>query len=199
MAVKGYSALKENYWRFGKYKIQPISSEDMGDIRVWRNQQIKLLRQEEIISPADQDRYYRENIVKSFSDINPELVLFTFLVEEKRVGYGGLVHIDWPDKTAEVSFLMQPQFSEGREHDLWFQIFLEFLDYVCLPQLELDVITSEVYDIPERRSILSMLLDNGFVLNPEVRGLRDTVSEPGSFSLQKRLKPAVTRVVSFDD
>ena len=40
-------------------------------------------------------------------------VLFNYLHNGKCIGYGGLVHINWIDKNAEVSFIMDTELEEN--------------------------------------------------------------------------------------
>ena len=72
----------------------------------WRNEQMYHLRQSKPLTEADQDRYFDEVVSQLFDQEQPEQILFSFLEGEKCIGYGGLVHINWGDRNAEVSFIM---------------------------------------------------------------------------------------------
>ena len=64
------------------------------------------LRQTKKLTKKDQDLYFKDTIYKQFSQDKPEQILFSFLENDICIGYGGLVHINWKNKTAEISFLI---------------------------------------------------------------------------------------------
>ena len=47
-------------------------------------------------------------ILKQFKLQRPSQMLFSFYNQNKLIGYGGLVHINWIHKNAEISFLLKP-------------------------------------------------------------------------------------------
>ena len=75
---------------------------DAEKIRKWRNNQIKILRQNEKIKKKDQVIYFKKHILLK----NPKLDLFAIDLDQKLVGYAGLVNISNHFKTAEVSFII---------------------------------------------------------------------------------------------
>ena len=101
-----YNCLDKNEFSIGDYKIIPIRFEDRLDILKWRNEQIYHLRQDKILTKEVQDNYFREIVASIFSEKKPNQILFSYLKNQKCIGYGGLVHINWTDKNAEISFLM---------------------------------------------------------------------------------------------
>lgn len=86
--------------------VRPIAREDRERIRVWRNEQIAVLRQKAPISQAEQEAYFDRVVVPDFSAERPKNILFAIEDADAMIGYGGLVHIAWEDRRAEVSFLL---------------------------------------------------------------------------------------------
>ena len=97
---------------------------DAEKIRIWRNNQIKILRQNKKIKKKDQIKYFKKNILSK----NSKLDLFGIELNNKLIGYGGLVNISKSFKTAEVSLLIDSKLSHNSK--LYENIFVHFLDYM---------------------------------------------------------------------
>ena len=97
---------------------------DAEKIRKWRNNQIKILRQNEKIKKKDQVIYFKKHILLK----NPKLDLFAIDLDQKLVGYAGLVNISNHFKTAEVSFLINDKFKHNTE--IYQKIFAHFLFFI---------------------------------------------------------------------
>jgi len=97
---------------------------DAEKIRKWRNNQIKILRQNEKIKKKDQVKYFKKHILLK----NPKLDLFAIDLDEKLVGYAGLVNISNHFKTAEVSFLINDKIKHNA--DIYQKIFAHFLFFI---------------------------------------------------------------------
>ena len=102
-----YKNINSNSFNNGMYSLVPIRDEDKYDIMNWRNNQLDILRQETILSIEQQEHYFKTVVDKLFDIEEPKQLLFSFLENNKLIGYGGLVHIDWEIKTAEISFLTE--------------------------------------------------------------------------------------------
>ncbi len=129
-------------------------------IRLWRNLQIDVLRQKGEISEEDQLKYFESVVWPTFNQDNPRQILMSFFYEEKLIGYGGLVHISWEDKRAEVSFLVDPSriTPEIYEHD--FTAFLTLIKMMAFSDLGFERLYTETYDIREKH--ISILETNDF-------------------------------------
>ena len=90
-----------------KIKYRKLKLSDAEKIRVWRNKQLKVLRQNKIIKKKDQFKYFKNYILTK----NPKTDLFAIELNYKLIGYGGLVNISKDFKTAEVSFLVNDKTS----------------------------------------------------------------------------------------
>ena len=141
-----YLALKNNVFTKGKYKIVPIRVQDMESIRIWRNIQMDVLRQKKEITFKDQINYFNNTIKPLFKSVQPEQLLFSFLKESQLIGYGGLVHISWADKRAEISFLVDSKRSEKNTiYGEDFQIFIELIKELCFDEMNFNRLFTETY------------------------------------------------------
>ncbi|MCM8774729.1 MAG: GNAT family N-acetyltransferase, partial [Candidatus Omnitrophica bacterium] len=104
-----YTVLKNNIFKSQEYSLVPLRKEDMLLIKKWRNDQIIILRQRKPLTDEDQINYYNQVVLPSFSQMKPNIILFSYLKKDECIGYGGLVHIDWDNRKAELSFLMNTE------------------------------------------------------------------------------------------
>ncbi len=160
-SIRKYKILDKQIFTNGEYQIVPIRDEDKYLIMQWRNEQMYHLRQNEILTKEQQEKYYKEVVDKLFEQNQPEQILFSYLHNDKCIGYGGLVHIDWNKKTAEVSFIMDTQL-EKNEFDKHWTVFLSLLEQVAFQELSLNKIFTYAYDL--RPHLYKVLEKNGFVL-----------------------------------
>lgn len=104
-----YRCLKTNIYGDAQgYQLVPLRGEDREPIRLWRNAQQEILRQHVTLSQEDQDRYFSLVLAPLYAMEQPPQILFSYLLEDRLIGYGGLVHIQWPCLHAELSFLVDP-------------------------------------------------------------------------------------------
>lgn len=123
-----YKCLENNNVKDGEYSLEPIRMEDKYSILQIRNEQVYHLRQTEILTKTQQDSYFNNIIAKLFEKEKPDQILFSFMVDDEFVGYGGLVHINWLDKNAEVSFIMKT----GSEKDNFVKFWIKYLNLISL-------------------------------------------------------------------
>ncbi len=153
---KTYPFLKKNKFTQGDYSIVPIRYEDRLEIMKWRNEQIYHLRQKEILTPKKQDKYYSEVVSKIFEQKQPDQILFSYLKNDKCIGYGGLVHINWTDKNAEISFIINTEL-ENKEFDKHWLIYLQLIEQVAFQYLGFNKIFTYAFDL---RPHLYAILEN---------------------------------------
>ena len=101
-----YKALSKQVFTHSDYSIVPIRMMDRMQIMKWRNEQLYHLRQKNPLTAAQQDDYFKQVVLPQFDEQTPPQLLFSYLENDVCIGYGGLVHINWQDKNAEISFLM---------------------------------------------------------------------------------------------
>ena len=144
--MKTYLALKKNNFDIDNFSIVPIRYEDRFSIMKWRNEQIYHLRQDEPLTVENQEKYFTEVISNQFEQENPKQILFSFIAENICVGYGGLVHINWVDKNAEVSFVMNTELEKNNFEEYW-GIFLNLIEEVTFTDLQLHKLYIYAFDL----------------------------------------------------
>ncbi len=141
-----YKVLKSNSFSKGKYAIVPIRFEDKEAIRQWRNEQMYHLRQASKLTKENQESYFNNVVAKLFDQAKPSQILFSYLKDGECIGYGGLVHINWIDKNAEISFIMETKL-ELDEFDKHWGIFLNLIEKVAFQELKLHKISTYAFDL----------------------------------------------------
>ncbi|CAF24293.1 GNAT family N-acetyltransferase [Candidatus Protochlamydia amoebophila] len=121
-----YSLLESQI--FNHYQLVAIRQQDMEQIRLWRNEQIDILRQQKPISKEDQIIYFEKFIKPLFDLYQPNQILFSYLYQGQCIGYGGLVNVDWQSKKGELSFLVKTE--RASFETIYIQDFLHFLTLI---------------------------------------------------------------------
>jgi RimJ/RimL family protein N-acetyltransferase len=141
-----YACLKRPVIVLGDYSIRSVQPQDIEDIRIWRNAQMDVLRQTAPITVEGQASYYQTRIWPTFSEDQPAQILFALLQAETRIGYGGLVHIAWAHRRAEVSFLVSPEIAaDGASYADAMDAFFTLTKDLAFDDLELNRLTTETY------------------------------------------------------
>lgn len=192
-----YRCLKNSFLdHYNGYQLIAIRKEDMEPIRVFRNAQIDVLRQRHPISKEDQERYYTSHVLPLFSEEFPSQILWSFLLEEKLIGYGGLTYIDWENKRAELSFLVDPEIAVNvHEYQKAMTAFLLLLLPIAFQNLSLHKILSETFEF--RESTRHVLEELGF---KKEGVLRDHIFKKGRYydSIMYGLNNEYTRTVNHE-
>ena len=162
--MRSYRVLKNQVFENGKYSIVPIRSDDRHDIMKWRNDQIYHLRQKELLSKETQDKYFSNVVEKLFDLSSPNQLLFSFLKDQKCVGYGGLVHINWEDKHAEISFVMKTSLENDYFHEYWSE-YLDLIEKVAFEDIKFNKIFVYAFDLRPR---LYEVMNDSFYTNEAV-------------------------------
>lgn len=144
--MNSYKAFTNQVYSNGEYSIVPIRMEDRFDIMKWRNEQIYHLRQDKLLTEADQNRYFETVVTKLFDEIKPSQILFSYLKGNECIGYGGLVHLNWIDKNAEISFIMDTEL-ENKEFDFHWTKYLELIEKFAFKELLFHKIFTYAFDI----------------------------------------------------
>ncbi|RUT70415.1 GNAT family N-acetyltransferase [Flavobacterium cupreum] len=141
-----YKVLNKNFFSEGNFSIVPIRYEDHLDIMKWRNEQIYHLRQNKPLTIESQENYFNDIIASLFDQEKPNQILFSFLENDECIGYGGLVHINWIDMNAEISFIMKTDLEKHHFHTYW-QIYLELIEQLSFNELNLHKIYTYAFDL----------------------------------------------------
>lgn len=155
-----YKCLANNIFNSDEFSIVPIRYEDRLQIMNWRNEQIYHLRQSEVITVEKQESYFKNTVSNLFEVNQPNQLLFSYLKGEICVGYGGLVHINWVDKNAEISFIMNSSL-EKLEFELHWRKFLQLIEQVAFQELKLHKVFTFAFDL--RPHLYEVLEKAGFL------------------------------------
>ncbi len=157
--MPSYKVLNNQVFKQGNYQLVPIRHQDRYEIMHWRNEQIYHLRQTEPLTKEKQDWYFENAVSKLFDQEKPEQLLFSFLEGNQCIGYGGLVHINWIDKNAEISFIMNTNLEKNYFAKIW-SIYLNLIDELAFHELRLHKIYTYAYDL--RPHLFEMLNFNNY-------------------------------------
>lgn len=155
-----YKVLNKQTFSNGEYSILPIRMQDRYLIMQWRNEQIYHLRQNKPLTEYEQARYFNTVVAGLFEQEKPSQILFSYLKGNKCIGYGGLVHINWEDKNAEISFIMDTSL-EKDYFDLHWKTFLGLIEEVAFREMGLHKIFTYAFDL--RPKLYAVLEEASFV------------------------------------
>lgn len=157
-----YNCLSKQEFTNNNYKIVPIRYEDIFLIKQWRNEQVDILRQKGLLTDEDQKRYYEQVITPLFEQAQPSQLLFSYLEDGQLIGYGGLVYVNWVDKRAEVSFLLNTAFTKDKQiYQQLHLAYLELMKQLAFEELGFNRLFTETFDI--RPAHIANLEAAGFV------------------------------------
>ena len=154
--MTAYACLPRPCIAHQNYALRTIAPADIELIRQWRNAQMDVLRQQREISPVEQVVYYERQIWPALSDPQPHNLLMAYLQDDRLIGYGGLVHIAWEHRRAEVTFLLDTARTHnlaGYRNDLL--IFLQLMKTLAFDDLKFQRLFTETFAIrPHHISVL---------------------------------------------
>ncbi len=163
---RAYKPLLQQEFSEGIYKLVPLRDEDKYAIMQWRNEQIDILRQKDLLTKEKQDIYFRNVVDKLFEEEKPAQLLFSFLENDKLIGYGGLVHIDWESRNGEISFITSTERTIDKDvfSSDW-KVYLKILKKIA--ELELNFIKIYTFSYNIRPQLYEIL--NGQYFLEEAR------------------------------
>ncbi|WP_179021408.1 GNAT family N-acetyltransferase [Winogradskyella forsetii] len=154
-----YRVLNKQRFSSGNHSIVPIRMEDRYVIREWRNEQMFHLRQSKLLSEEDQDNYFNTVVKNLFSQEQPDQILFSYLENDVCIGYGGLVHMNWVDQHAEISFVTKTSIVE-QEYESNMSTFLSLIEEVAFTELKFHKLFTYAFDV--RPQLYKILERNGY-------------------------------------
>jgi len=157
--MESYKVLNKQQFNLGDYYLVPIRYIDRYLIMNWRNDQLFHLRQKEPLTKEIQDQYFKEVVNIEKTQNYPDQILFSLLRNDKCVGYGGLVHIDWLNKNAEISFVIETYNSTNNFVSIWV-VFLTLLKQIAFKEISLHKIYTYAFDL--RPKLYEALTISGF-------------------------------------
>ena len=158
--MANYICLKQQIQHFGGYTIEPLRYEDRFLIMKWRNEQIYHLRQARALTEDDQQHYFDNVVFKLYEDPMPDQILFSYLEKGVCIGYGGLVHINWIDSNAEISFIMDTRLEAEHFSEHWSN-YLKMLKKVGFEDLGLHKMYTYAFDL--RPHLYPIFESEGFI------------------------------------
>ena len=143
------------------YAIEAVQPEHIEAIRQWRNAQLDILRQTSPLTAEQQERYFASDVWPDMEQAHPANVLVSYFLEDRLIGYGGIVHIAWEHGRAEVSFLLDPALaSDESAYRGHFSNYLALVKEMAFIDLRLRRLFTETYAI--RDCHMAMLEQSGF-------------------------------------
>lgn len=141
-----YRAMPRTRIAAGDIALRAVEPGDIEAIRRWRNAQMDVLRQTAPITPEGQARYFAVHVWPEKPKPQPAQILLAIERSGDLVGYGGLVHISWPNLRAEVSFLLTPAVERDAEfRGIVFGAFLGLLQELAFADLGLYRLFTETF------------------------------------------------------
>ena len=157
-----YSCLNKKTYLVNKIKFDSIEINDIEKIRIWRNQQIYHLRQNNLITKKEQLKYFKNNVWNEKNKLKPTKILFSIRYNNNLIGYCGLVHISWANKNAEISFLLKSSIKENsNKFLLLFETYIKFISKIAFSELNLHKIYTECFST--RLKLIEKIKLLGFV------------------------------------
>ena len=162
---KNYVILKRCKYSNYRYSMTAVSKHHIESIRLWRNDQVEVLRQNGEITKQNQVEYYKTVVWPELLLSEPGRLLFSFFKGSEFIGYGGLVHIDWKKMSAEMSFILSTkrmknviQYQEDLEN------FISILKGLAFSELGFEKIVTETYSF--RKLTIDILEKSDFIIDP---------------------------------
>lgn len=164
--MNAYKVLNKQEFVENNFSIVPIRFEDRMAIMKWRNEQLYHLRQQKPLTSKDQDNYFNAVVSKLFEQEQPNQLLFSFLENGICIGYGGLVHVNWVDKNAEISFIMDTKLEAKRFSEIW-TAYLNLLEQIAFTELKFHKIYTYAFDL--RPHLYEVLIKNNFTVEARLK------------------------------
>jgi RimJ/RimL family protein N-acetyltransferase len=163
-----YLCLSAPVYHYKGYSITAIQPDQIETIRIWRNEQMDILRQDKPLSCRDQEHYFESVIWPSLHEKQPKQIIFAIKHNDAFIGYGGLVHISWRDLRAEVSFLLATELMKNHElYTTTFHSFLNLMKRVAFGELHFHKLTTEIFGFREEH--IALVETNGFILEGQLK------------------------------
>ena len=141
-----YACMKRPVLRAGDLSVRAVQPAEIEAIRHWRNAQIDVLRQADPLSPEQQEAYFASHVWPQYAMPQPGTILLSYLEGDTLIGYGGLVHIAWPHRRAEISFLLDPAHTRNEAaYARYFGAFLALMKRLAFAELGLNRLFTETY------------------------------------------------------
>ncbi len=164
-------------WNQAGREYVPVDETHLAELMRWRNDQQSVLRQQEPLTPVDQERWFRDVVQPSYQQTHPRALQVVSKDGGVPVAYGGLTNIEWTSRRAELSFLVATESVEPDDrYAEEFHRFLAWTTMFAFESLGLHRLFTETWDF--RDNHIEVLESCGFVLEGR---MRDHVAKDGQF------------------
>lgn len=148
--------------------IRPVERTDIEALRVWRNEQQGVLRQQQPLTSAHQKQWFEARVQPAQLATHPPEILVAVTEDDVAVSYGGLTNIDWTSHRAELSFLAATErASNPAAYASEFTRFLTWVKHYTFSELGLHRLFTETW--ASRSEHIRLLEAAGFVLEGTMR------------------------------
>ena len=155
-----YKFLKRKLY-YKDFSIENLKKTDLEKLRIWRNAQRKVLRQNYILSKRDQKNYFNKYISKQSKKKFPEVILFAYKYKKELIGYGGFVYISWDNNRAEVSYLLKTEYTLNKEYYKFYtSIYFKLIKKIAFKAIKFRRIFTETFVY--RKNHIKLLEKVGF-------------------------------------
>ena len=143
-----YKCLPRKIYQVSDYTLEAVQSEHIEKIRIWRNEQMDVLRQSSPISKEEQIHYYENQVWREMDKNHPDKILLSIMVNGELIGYGGLTNISWTNLRGEISFMLDTKIANTKkDYGESFPIFLKLIKNIAFSELKLFRIYGELFDL----------------------------------------------------
>lgn len=127
-------------------KLEEIKPEHIEPIRLWRNAQMDILRQNKPIQKKEQIEYFEKEVWSQKGQPYRDKELFSVIIDNSLLGYGGITNISSQNFRGEISFLLDPKISEDDVHySVLFLEFLKLIEEFAIKELKIHKLFTETY------------------------------------------------------
>ena len=143
-------------YTFNNRLFCPIDYQDLADIRDWRNAQMDICRQWKPLTDYNQEEWWKE-----LSTSDKQVIFAIKDSDGKLIGYCGLVYIDYINRKAEFSILIETE--RATEKLTYKEDFKATAKVICeygFGTLNLNKITTETFEF--RKYQIELLEQFGF-------------------------------------
>lgn len=152
---------------FNKRYLYPLSKEHLSKLKDWRNSQMNVLRQWKPLTEFNQEKWFQQ-----ISDDNTQVIFAIMSSDEQNkmsfIGYCGITNIDFKNRRAEISFLVNP--IRAQDKKLYREDFLSVLYMLCqygFERINLNKLFTETFAFREYH--IKILEEFGFHLDGILR------------------------------
>ena len=143
-----YKCLSRKIYQVSDYTLEAVQSAHIEKIRIWRNEQMDVLRQSSPISKEEQIHYYENQVWREMDKNHPDKILLSIMANGELIGYGGLTNISWANLRGEISFMLDTKIANTKkDYGESFPIFLKLIKNIAFNELKLFRIYGELFDL----------------------------------------------------